>query len=377
MDRGDRLRVAFQGSLSFGGVGTVTRELTRRLAQHASVAVYDVNQFSPNGLTPNDVERTEIYTRSISAGVPFNLLLHAIAFRRFDVAHINYGIFGVSALVSNKFCGIPYVETVHGIPQPELEKGYDRLGYVAEQWALPLTSSNASLVVSDSEYIRSGLRSRFGIESTLIPLGVDLERFHPPTRKEAEVARRKLNIRDDELAVLYVGRLHPWKDPLTLVRATHLLVEDATNVHTFLVGKGSMELPIQRMTKELGIEGRLTVVNDVDYNHGLSDYYLASDIFVLPTKKEGFGLVLLEAMASGLPVIASDGGASPELVGEDGLLFRTSDPESLAIKIQSLCSDQSLRESIGRRARERTMKLFDWQRCADTYLRLYSNITRK
>jgi glycosyltransferase involved in cell wall biosynthesis len=368
------LKVAFQGSLSFGGVGTVTRELPPRLARHASVVVFDVNRFRLGGLSPSDAEATGIYARGMSLGPPLNVFRHAIAFRRFDIVHVNYGLYGVSAFASNKLSRVPYVETVHGIPQPELESGYDKVGYFAEQWALPLTSGSASLVVSDSEYIRRGLKSRYSIESQLIPLGVDVNRFHPPTKEEASIARRKLGIRTEEVVVLFAGRLHPWKDPLTLVRAAPPVLESERNARIFLVGKGSMEQSVHDLAESLGVAKKVTVVNNVDYNNGLTDYYLASDIFVLPTKKEGFGLVLLEAMASGLPVVASDGGASPELIGESGLLFRTGDPFSLAQEILSLASDRSFRERLGRQARERAVNLFDWERCSNSYLQAYSNI---
>ncbi len=368
------MRVAFQGSLSFGGVGTVTRELTRRLARHASLVVFDVNRFRLRGLDPTEVEATEIYKRSIPLGPPLNVFRHALAFRGFDLAHINYGLFGISALISNRFSSTPYLETVHGIPQPELEKGYDRLGYIAEQWALPLTSGFASLVVCPSEYIRDGLKSRFGIESAVIPWGVDVNKFHPPTREERMYIRKKLQLRDEDLVLVFAGRLHPWKDPMTLVKATRLLLEDNTNVHTFLVGNGPLEEPIRDAAKSLDVAERVKVVNDVDYDHGLTDYYHAADIFVLPTKKEGFGLVLLEAMASGLPVVASDGGASPEVVGDSGFLFRTGDPMSLAERISSLATDRSLREGLGDRARERAVRLFDWEQCCRSHIQAYSRI---
>ncbi len=371
------MRVAFQGSLSFGGVGTVTRELTRRLARHVSLVVFDVNRFRLRGLDSAQVEATEIYKRSIPLGPPLNVFRHAFAFRRFDVAHINYGLFGVSALMSKRVSSTPYVETVHGIPQPELEKGYDRLGYLAESWALPITSGSASLVVCPSEYIRNGLKLRFGIESSVIPWGVDVNRFHPPTREERRQIRNKLQLKDEDFAVLFAGRLHPWKDPLTLVRATRLLVENYRTVRTFFVGNGSLEQSIHDTAKSLNIAKNVTIVNDVDYYTGLTEYYRASDLFVLPTKKEGFGLVLLEAMASGLPVVASDGGAAPEIVGDSGSLFRTGDPLSLANRMLPLASDRALRERLGERARERAVGLFDWEQCCRSYIRAYSRISRR
>ena len=342
------------------------------MAVRTEVIIFDVSGFRRHGLTYTDIEASTISNRNISFGVTLNFPFHALAFRRFDIIHVNYGLYGMSAFLSNQFFGVPYLETVHGLPQPEIENGYDKLGYVAERWALPLTSGRASVVVSDSEYIQKELKSRFGIKSEVIPLGVDLERFHPPTKEKAAVVRRKLGIKDDDFVILFAGRFHSWKDPLTLLRAVNLLLQENGHIRVFFVGRGPMERNIKDLANSYGIAQNVTVVTDVDYYHGLKEYYLASDVFVLPTRKEGFGLVILEAMASGLPVVASDSGSAPELVGGSGLLFRTGDDESLSQKLMALIQDKELRGRIANEARARTVKLFSWEKCSSSYWRTYS-----
>jgi len=367
-------KIAFQGSLGYGGVGTVTRELPRHLARYVDVTVFDVLRSYGTGMSLVDVERIGVSNPTRLRRMPVNLPFQAIGFLAYELVHINYASYGLSALIGNQLAKLPFVETVHGVPQPELESGYDRLGYFAEEWALQLTSKRAHAVVSDSDYIREELRKRYAIRSETIHLGVDTERFHPPTSAQAKAARKRVGIRENERVVLYAGRLTTWKDPLTLVRAASLVLRESKTVAFHFVGKGPLLEEILRLAKILGIQDKVSVATDPEYFHGLTDYYDAADIFVLPTRKEGFGLVVLEAMASGLCVIASDGGASPELLGKAGMLFETRNYDSLADTILRVLSDDPLRQKLGIEARTRAVRMFSWDKCAQAYLRIYKEV---
>jgi glycosyltransferase involved in cell wall biosynthesis len=228
--------------------------------------------------------------------------------------------------------------------------------------------------VSDSNYIREELRKRYDVRSITIPLGVDTTRFFPSTDEEATAARKRLAIREGDRVVVYVGRLHPWKDPFTLVRAASVVLKERKDVTFCLVGRGPLLDDIVRLTRILGIQDKVVVIPHPDYYNGLTDYYKAADVFVLPTKKEGFGLVVLEAMASGLCVIASDGGAPPELLNGSGVLFKTGDHNSLSDTILGILSDDMLRRKLGIAARVRAVSMFTWEKCAQSYLRLYKQI---
>jgi glycosyltransferase involved in cell wall biosynthesis len=377
MSKGILLKVAFQGSLGFGGLGTVTRELAANLAKHVDVTVFDVLRSFQTGLSLPEVRRVGISDPTALRRMPVNLPFQALGFRTSDLVHVNYASYGISALMSNQISRLPYVETVHGIPQPEFENGYDKLGYVAEQWALRLTAKRASAVVADSDYICEELRKRFSIRSTKINLGVDIERFFPPTADEVVAARDRLGIRPTERVVLYAGRLTPWKDPLTLVRAAGLVARENKDVIFHLVGRGPLLNEVLRTAKLLKVQDKVTVATNPDYLHGLADYYKAADIFVLPTRKEGFGLVVLEAMASGLCVIASDGGAPRELLGQTGEFFKTRDHFSLATAILNMLSNDSFRQKLGANARARAVERFRWEKCARSYIEIYQDIMGK
>jgi glycosyltransferase involved in cell wall biosynthesis len=215
-----------------------------------------------------DVENIGVSKPTRLKRMPVNLPFQALGFLAFELVHINYASYGLSAVIANQLAKLPFVETVHGVPQPELESGYDRLGYLAEEWALQLTSKRAHSVVSDSDYIREELQKRYAIRSETIHLGVDTERFHPPTVLETKAARERLGIRENERVVLYAGRLTTWKDPLTLVRAASVVLRESKTTTFHLVGRGPLLGEISRLAKILGIRDRVSVATDPDYFHG-------------------------------------------------------------------------------------------------------------
>src|SRR5205814_8314626 len=134
---------------------------------------------------------------------------------------------------------------------------------------------------------------------------------------------------------------------------------------------------VNETSRILGITHSVRVVTNADAYQSVAKYYKAADIFVCPTRKEVFGLVLLEAMSSGIPIINGDDGAAIEMTADSGLHFRTGDPHSLADQILNLLDDPALRARLRSQSRERALKLFSWETCAKSYLRLYSAILRK
>src|SRR2546427_4551272 len=307
------MKVAIQGSLGLGGIGTVTRELASQLCKYAQVTVFDVLSPYQNGFDGAAVKKAVVSSSRITRNLPVNLPFHALAFSKYDLVHVNYGVYAVSAMLSRAIFGIPFIETIHGLPQPEIEKGYDRLGYHAEQWALPFTLDQASSVVCDSKYLQNELVRRFGVYSSVIPLGVDIERFTPASEERVRLTRTALGIRKEETVILYVGRFHPWKDPLTLLRAASIALKERKDLVFIFVGKGPLESVLYKEASKLGIDDKIRIITNANSFESVGQYYDVADIFVCPTKKEVFGLVLLEAMSCGIPVINGDDGAAVEM----------------------------------------------------------------
>ncbi|HWM50175.1 MAG TPA: glycosyltransferase family 4 protein [Thermoplasmata archaeon] len=228
-----------------------------------------------------------------------------------------------------------------------------------------LTLKAATRVIAVSEHEAASLinlgvpRDRIRV----IPNGVDLGEF-------AEVGTRKDR---DGLVGLFVGRLDPDQKGLdVLVRAMSKLPQNYP-LRLRLVGEdwGGAEL-LRHLAQRLGVADRVTMVGKVPRPEVVREFAEA-DFLVLPSRFEPFGIVLLEAMAAGLPVVASRVGGIPEIVseGETGLLVEPDNPDALAEALRLLCQNESLRFSMGRSARER-VKRYAWDSVVPRILSVFA-----
>jgi D-inositol-3-phosphate glycosyltransferase len=171
----------------------------------------------------------------------------------------------------------------------------------------------------------------------VVPCGVNLDLFRPIDKK---IARRQLGFADDESIVLYVGRLAPIKGIDRLLEALALL-RRLKPIRLLIVGgddhRTRESRDLRQLSKELGIQDAVTFVGRVDHER-LPPYYCAADVFVLPSHYETFGLVALEALASGTPVVASRVGAMETILreGETGSIVANGAPQLLEAGIEKL-----------------------------------------
>lgn len=176
-------------------------------------------------------------------------------------------------------------------------------------------------IIAVSKASREFIKRFTRVPVRIVPNGINIERFDIPVSKEE--AKELLNL--DGKVVLYVGRLEPRKGVGTLISA----MKDVDG--TLLVaGSGSMLPVLRNKAKLLGISNRVKFLGTVSYSI-LPLYYRASDVFVLPSLSEAFGIVLLEAMASGTPVVGTKVGGIPEIVDGCGMLVPLETPGRSAV----------------------------------------------
>jgi glycosyltransferase involved in cell wall biosynthesis len=188
--------------------------------------------------------------------------------------------------------------------------------------------------------------------------GVETTSFAPRDGRGA--ARARLGLDQNGRLLVTVRRAEPRMGIEQLLRA--MLIARADDLRLAVVGGGLLTDELVQLTSQLGLDGRVQIVGRVSEDE-LRDWYRAADLFVLPTVAyEGFGMVTLEALASGTPVVGTMAGATPELLEplEPRLVAEGSDPESLALAIGDVLtfSDDELR----RRSREYAVMRFDWER---------------
>jgi glycosyltransferase involved in cell wall biosynthesis len=196
-----------------------------------------------------------------------------------------------------------------------------------------------------------------------IPNGVDTERFHPRTKDPELVVRYRLA---GKTVALFVGNLQPFKRLDLLIDAIAAI--DDPDLVLLVVGGGYGEGRYKAQVRDLGIGHRVVFAGPKKPEEGLPAHYALGDFLVLPsTHSESFGLVVLEAMASGKPVIVSSLPGPAALVeeGRDGLIARAGDLRDLSDKIGELASDQGRREAMGKNAREKVLALYGWDRIGE------------
>ncbi|MCI0514527.1 glycosyltransferase [candidate division KSB1 bacterium] len=233
-----------------------------------------------------------------------------------------------------------------------------------------------SKFVAVSQDIRRLLAGEYRIDGTGVQTiynGVDFNYIPVPPRKK--IARRALGFALEDLIIGTVGRFEPVKDYETLLRASAPILYKNRLAKLLMVGDGSQRETLQRLAIELGISAQTVFTG---YQNGVSNYLEAMDLFVLTSLSEGISNVLLEAMATSLPVVATAVGGNPEVVvqEETGYLVPVGDVRTISEKIEGLLSNPMLARQMGQVGRQLVEQKFTIEKMVTEYQRLYIDILK-
>lgn len=209
----------------------------------------------------------------------------------------------------------------------------------------------ADYLIYPSEFAKSIFKKQNKtIPNMVISNGVDREIFK---KADTEELFKKWNIPRDTKNILFVGRLHPEKSIETLIESIPYVLEKNKNIHLYIVGPGFQKDDLKKLTSKLNIDKYVTFFGKVTEEDKIMAYN-ACDVFVLPSTTELEGMVVLEAMACGKPIIISDSkdSASRFFVSDNGFLFKTKDPKDLSEKILTVLNDSNLRIKMGQKSLE-------------------------
>jgi alpha-1,3-rhamnosyl/mannosyltransferase len=265
-----------------------------------------------------------------------------------------------------RFKSVPLAVTVHDIiPVRCRSNGLSvRSSLIRHYYTSSLRG--ADLVLTDSEFSKADMVSAIGIAAERIVvahLGFDLELFRSTSATDKERVLGRYRISDPY--ILFVGKMEPRKNVLRLVQAYRLLTERRKDLRVHLVlcgGVASGGDELMQLLAESALQGRVIMTGPVP-DQDLAVLYRAAACFVIPSTYEGFGLPILEAMASGAPVLSSNRSSLPEVGGDAALYFNPDSTEEMAMLMERVLGDSALREQLISRGLGRARQ-FSWEKCA-------------
>jgi glycosyltransferase involved in cell wall biosynthesis len=335
-----------EGSGTAAGIGGLQRALHAR--------GHDVARLAPPHRWPQNLTLRRLL---------FNMHLPALLRSlRYDLV-VGFDIDGF--LWSGRQRATPYLASIKGVIAEEMqhEGGRTRLLFEALARLEGHNARHADAVLTTSAYCRAAIRRHYRIpaqEIRLVPEGIDLPRWQSVIAREPRAS--------DGATILCVARQYPRKHVADLLRALPLVRARARNARAIIAGDGPEHAALLALAAELRLGDAVTFTGALP-DAELERLYRRADVFCLPSVQEGFGIVFLEAMACGLPVVATDSAAIPEVVphGRAGLLVPPGDVAALAGALAELLASDERRAAYGAFGQQH-VRQFDWDRVAGVFL---------
>ena len=310
----------------------------------------------------------------------------------YDMIHSHYWLSGLAGLALRERWNVPLIQMFHTLAVMK-----DRVARSENEASSSLRLETEKRLLREADRIIAATRAevaqiqwlyRTDISNVVvIPPGVDISRFYPIP---ADEAREFIGVPCDHRVILYVGRIEPLKGIDTLIEAAAILRQEGVwALYPFcltIIG-GDPIASRDQITEEmerlkalcdsLGMGDLVLFLGKRDQDT-LQYYYSAAEVVVVPSHYESFGLVALEAMACGTPVVASETGGLAYLIrdGETGFHVPAADPEALADRLRLTLQDAALRERLGKQAAE-AASVYAWPRIADQVVDLYKSVLNK
>ena len=259
---------------------------------------------------------------------------------------------------------VPFIVYLHGISADEMrfERGAPRQYLRALSHLERANAQRADRVIVTSDYSRGVACEAYDLAAEKV--GVVGNGIHPAHWEHVRETKRSAG-----RTVLSVARQYPRKNTKSLIGAMPRVLEAVPDAMLRVVGGGPSLRSLEKQVDRLGLESAVTLLGEVPGDETVRREYAAADVFCLPSLQEGFGIAYLEAMAAGLPVVALDVAAAPEIVADAGVLLPPpGDEAALADSLINLLKNKDLRDELGRRGIERAAA-YTWRAVAGRFIR--------
>ncbi|MDI3461621.1 MAG: hypothetical protein OJF50_000442 [Nitrospira sp.] len=282
-------------------------------------------------------------------------LRHYFGQKRFDIVHTHKYKDTILAAPVAQWSGVPHVvRTVHGLTEPFSGVNAWKMAFY-ESVERRVHQQYVRTLLAVSSEIECRLRQTGATDVVCIRNGIELNAM--PNRSMRSAVRKAFGVTDDVCLIGSVGRLTPVKGFPHLIKAVQLMTEQGLCVKLWLIGDGIMNQELRRLAQDLGVAEQVVIVGHREDTYELLQ---AMDMFVLPSLHEGIPMALLEAMAVGLPVIATRVGGIPEVIEDhvSGILVEPGDPGGIELTCRRLMNDAASAERLGQAARARVEERF-------------------
>jgi len=280
---------------------------------------------------------------------------------QYDLAHAFFG-FPTAALTWRTVSKLPYIISLRGSDVPGANVRFS-LDYKLLAPVFRRIWENASALYACSEGLRQrALKFMPEAKIYVVPNGVELDRFCPVNNKQ----------KIEDLKLLTVGRLSVSKRIELLVSVVELIRKQFPNATLKIAGGGGLENQLRQLIKDKGMENCIAMLGIVPAEE-MPELYRKSDIFVSASLQEGMSNAMLEAMASGIPIVTTRCEGVQELIADNGIVVEKADAKSIADAVMNLAKDEQAYNTMRVAARKQAEN-FSWQRVAEEYLKHYQSI---
>jgi glycosyltransferase involved in cell wall biosynthesis len=291
---------------------------------------------------------------------------------KFDIVHAHTSKGGFFGRIAARLAGVPIViYTIHGFTFNELSPRSIKIFYTfLERLAAPFCDL---MIAVAEEHRRRAIDRKIAKPDQIITIhnGIHASRFDGLVGRENK--RDELPCPKGSLLAGSVGRLVASKGPQYLLKAIPLVLQSYPHVHFLFVGDGPQKPELISLASELGIDDHCHFLG---FRRDVPELLACFDVFVLPSPREGLSISILEAMASALPVVATNVSGNRELIdsGVDGILVKPADPAALAEAIITMIRDQARARAMGERARHKVKVSFSQEKMIERTLQVYTSL---
>lgn len=341
---------------SWGGGETHVAQLSSVLTQSGyKVTTFHGFNKHPNSQNSSGLLRAifQLSRKPLSEDVFYDseVVYHALRIHRFalkqkiDLLHFHYVNFIPAAIILRRLDRIPVIVTLHWCPldyPPELagKLWHSSIFPAHQSLAFTLGIKNASRVVSPSKYYADLVEKRCGVRPTVIPNPISLEKY--ALLPHREMARKELNLDLSDFVILCVGRLDTEKGLKYLIQGFQSVILEHPYAKLIIVGDGPLKSELMNLVQQADITN-IVFAGHVT-NRCLNLLLSAADLYISPSLYENFSISILDALASGLPIICTNVGGSPEIVedGTNGLLVPPRNSVALSEAMLKIIPNESM-----------------------------------